>query len=287
VRILILGGDGMIGHQLFKQLRRRHEAKVTLRRALGDYEATGLFSPDNAYAGLDLRSLDGLRAVLVSFRPEAVVNAVGVIKQRAAAQEAIPTIEINALLPHRLAVLCREAGCRLLQLSTDCVFSGRKGRYLETAPSDAEDLYGRTKFLGEVGGKGEEHCLTLRTSSIGPELSCKTGLFEWFLAQSGTIKGFTKAVYSGLTTIEMGRVVERVLTTRLSAGGLYHVSSEPIDKFSLLVLLRGKLGKSIEIVPDESFACDRSLDSTRFRREFGYTPPTWDAMAEELCGGLR
>lgn len=277
----------MIGHQLFKQLRLRHEVKVTLRRELGAYQGLGLFSAESAYAGLDLRSLDGLRAVLASFRPEAVVNAVGVIKQRAAAQEAIPTIEINALLPHRLAVLCQEAGCRLLQLSTDCVFSGRKGRYLETVPSDAEDLYGRTKFLGEVGGKGEEHCLTLRTSSIGPELSCKTGLFEWFLAQSGTIKGFTKAVYSGLTTIEMGRVVERVLTTRLSAGGLYHVSSEPIDKFSLLVLLRGKLGKSIEIVPDESFACDRSLDSSRFRKEFDYTPPTWDAMAEEICTALR
>lgn len=277
----------MIGHQLFKQLRQRHEVKATLRRELGAYQGHGLFSAENAYAGLDLRSLDGLREVLSGFRPQAVVNAAGVIKQRAAAQEPLPTLEVNALLPHRLALLCRAAGCRLLQLSSDCVFSGRKGRYLETDQSDAEDLYGRTKFLGEVGGAGEEHCLTLRTSSIGPELAQKTGLFEWFLGQTGTIKGFTKAIYSGLTTIEMSRVVERALTAPPGVRGLYHVSSEPIDKFSLLVLLRRKLGKKIEIVPDDSFSCDRSLDSSRFRREFGYTPPTWDAMAEELCAVSR
>ena len=277
----------MLGHQLLKQLRPRHDVRVTLRQELPAYERFGLFSQENAYGCLDLHSLDRLEDVFSSFKPQAVINGTGIVKQRDMAKQSIPTLEINALLPHRLAMLCKTAGCRLIQLSSDCVFSGRKGRYLETDASDAEDLYGRSKFLGELGGMGEEHCLTLRTSSIGPELSHKTGLFEWFRAQSGTIRGFTKAIYSGLTTIEMGRVVERMLVSHPAASGLYHVSSEPIDKFSLLVLLRRKSGKKIEIVPDASFVCDRSLDSLRFRKEFNYIPPTWDAMADELCVDMR
>src|SRR5262249_32316179 len=132
------------------------------------------------------------------------------VKQRSEASAAIPSLEINSLLPHRLALVCAAAGARLVHLSTDCVFSGRKGAYTESDPPDADDLYGRSKYLGEVASPG---CLTLRTSIIGRELSRKTGLLEWLLSQRGaTVKGFRSAIFSGFTTHEMGRIIERLLT---------------------------------------------------------------------------
>lgn len=279
MRILILGGDGMLGHQLLKCFTNRHEVKVTLRQDIEVYKQFGIFNSDNAYYGVDVRSLERLMEVLADFRPEAVINAVGIVKQRPSAKECIPSLEINALLPHRLSVLCKGIGARLVHLSTDCVFSGKKGNYQENDPSDAEDLYGKTKYLGETH---DAHSLTLRTSIIGRELFRKKSLLEWFLSQRGTVKGFTNAIYTGFTTLEMSRIVENVLLNQLDASGVYQVSSEPITKFELLQLIREKLGHNIEIIPDDSFCCDRSLDSTRFRKVFNYTPPAWPDMIEEL-----
>lgn len=279
MRILILGGDGMLGHQLLTYLQPRHEIRVTLRQDLSAYANYGIFTSNNSYAGIDVRSLDRLVEVLADFQPEAVINAVGIVKQRLTAKESIPSLEINALLPHRLAMLCKGIGARLVHLSTDCVFSGKKGNYMENDPSDAEDLYGKTKFLGEAQ---DSHCLTLRTSIIGRELSRHTSLLEWFLAQSGTIKGFSKAIYTGFTTLEMSRIIENMLVNHPDASGVYQVSSDSINKYDLLLLFREKLGHKVEIVPDDCFCCDRSLDSSRFRKEFSYTPPTWESMIEEL-----
>lgn len=279
MRILILGGDGMLGHQLLKSYASRHEVKVTLRQDLEAYSGYNLFNMDNAYAGIDVRSLERLTEVFADFRPEAVINAVGIVKQRPTAKESIPSLEINSLLPHRLAVLCKGAGARLIHLSTDCIFSGKKGNYLESDPSDAEDLYGKTKFLGEVH---DSSCLTLRTSIIGRELSRNKSLLEWFLAQSGTIKGFTNAIYSGFTTIEMGRIIEKLLLNHSESSGVYQVSSDPINKYDLLLLFREKLDQQVEILRDETFYCDRSLNSDRFRKEFNYVPPSWPDMIEEL-----
>jgi len=279
MRILILGGDGMLGHQLLKSLQPRHEVKVTLRQDMAVYDSFGLFSRDNAFTAIDIRSLARLVEVMADFRPDAVINAVGIVKQRADAKESIPSLEINALLPHRLAILCKGIGARLIHLSTDCVFSGKKGKYLEIDPSDAEDLYGKTKFLGEVH---ESNSLTLRTSIIGRELSRHTSLLDWFLAQSGTVKGYTNAIYTGFTTLEMSRIIEMMLLEHPDAAGVYQVSSDPINKYELLLLIREKLGLNIEIIPDDVFCCDRSLDSSRFRSDFNYIPPTWPAMIEEL-----
>src|SRR5271169_3138239 len=175
----------MLGHQLLKSFAPRHEVKVTLRRDMEAYTLYKLFDNANSYAGVDVRSIERLVEVLANFQPEAVINAVGVVKQRPMAKEIIPCLEINALLPHRLSVLCQVVGARLIHLSTDCIFSGKKGNYLETDTSDAEDLYGKTKFLGEVH---DGHCLTLRTSIIGRELSRNKSLLEWFLAQTGKVK---------------------------------------------------------------------------------------------------
>lgn len=285
MRILILGGDGMLGHQLLRSWAGRHEVRVTLRRDLEQYSSFGLFPKGIAYDGVDLRHAEALVPVLADFRPEAVVNAAGIVKQRPESKEVIPSLELNALLPHRLALLCRACGAALVHLSTDCVFSGRRGGYRESDPSDAEDLYGKSKYLGEVSDPG---CITLRTSIIGPELSRKSGLLEWFLAQRGrTVKGFTRAIFSGFTTIEMARIIERVLTTADRPSGLFHVSSDPISKHNLLVLIRDRIGLDIEVDADDQFHCDRSLDSSGFRQAFAYRPPSWPYMVDELAKDLR
>jgi dTDP-4-dehydrorhamnose reductase len=269
----------MLGHQLLKSFQPRHEVKVTLRQDLPAYVSTGLFNRENAYDAIDVRSLERLLEVMADFRPEAVINAVGIVKQRSDAKQCIPSLEINALLPHRLAVLCRGIGARLIHLSTDCVFSGGKGNYQESDPSDAEDLYGKTKYLGEVH---DGNCLTLRTSIIGRELFRRKSLLEWFLAQKGPVKGFGNAIYTGFTTLELTRIIEKMLLEYPDASGVYQVSSDPINKYELLLLFREKLGHDIEIIREDSFCCDRSLDSSRFRFEFRYTPPSWPAMVEEL-----
>lgn len=280
MRILILGGDGMLGHQLFQSLGGKHEVCVTLRQSLARYAALKFFDQSNSYDEVDVRNFERIRAVITSFRPVAVVNATGIIKQRSAASENIPSIEINSLFPHKLWALCKEADARLIHMSTDCVFSGRRGNYSEADAPDAEDIYGRSKLLGEVT---EAPAMTLRTSIIGRELSRKTGLLEWFLAQKAPIKGFRKAIFSGFTTLEMSRIIERLLLHTPAPHGLYHVSSTPINKHDLLQRIRDKLGLQTEIVADDSFVCDRSLDSARFRQKFNYAPPTWDDMIAELA----
>lgn len=280
MRILIIGGDGMLGHQLLKGLGPRHDVTVTVRLALGAYVAFPLFTPANTRAGIDVREPERVRDVLHELRPDAVVNAAGVIKQRGEASEAVPAIEINALFPHRLAGMCAEIGAYLVHFGTDCVFSGRKGAYVEGDVPDPVDLYGRTKLLGELSGPG---CMTLRTSMIGPELSRKHGLLEWFLSQKGTVSGYRRAVFSGLTTPEQARIVERVLEKSPKVSGTYHVSAEPISKYELLRMVAREFHLQTRIEPDDAVSIDRSLDSSRFREAFGYKPPSWQEMLAELA----
>ncbi|WP_019008861.1 dTDP-4-dehydrorhamnose reductase family protein [Deinococcus aquatilis] len=280
MKILILGGDGMFGHQFYQLVRERHDVRITVRQDFSSYANYGLFNRDNMYTGIDVRSSDRLAEVMADFRPDAVVNAVGIVKQRHSAKESIPSLEINSLLPHRLSELTRLGGARLVHLSTDCVFSGRQGMYQETDFPDADDLYGRSKLLGEVT---DPHTLTLRTSIIGPELSRKTSLLEWVLAQKGQTKGFRQAIFSGLTTLELSRVIEQLLTQHPQASGLYQVSSEPINKYDLLNLICDAYKLDLEVVPDDQFVIDRSLDSRRFRDDFGYKPPSWSEMVQEMA----
>lgn len=285
MRILILGGDGMLGHQLLESYQQRHDVRVTLRRDLSDYAQFGLFNVENSYTGIDIRNNDRLVEVFSDFHPEAVVNAIGIVKQRTEAADAIPSLEINSLLPHRLAVLCKATGARLVQLSTDCVFSGKKGNYSETDDSDAQDLYGKTKYLGELH---EDHCITLRTSIIGLELSRRKSLIEWFLAQKGVIKGYKRAFYSGFTTIEMARIIENLLLHHPQLSGLWHVASQAISKYDLLTMFSNMLGRDdIQIELDDSFICDRSLDGSRFNNAVSYTPPGWDELLTELSEQAR
>jgi dTDP-4-dehydrorhamnose reductase len=284
VRILVLGGDGMLGHQLFKTLAERHVVKVTLRQPLLAYARYGLFNEDNSFPGVDAHDQRALEQVIARVLPDAIVNGIGIVKQRSAAKAAIPSIEINSLFPHRVLELCQQSGARLIHLSTDCVFSGRTGNYREADLADATDLYGRSKLLGEVSeGPG----LTLRTSIIGLELSRFTGLIEWFLAQRGTIRGFRKAIYTGFTTRELSRIIERVIVEHRPAHGVWHVASSPINKYDLLLRLAARLGRrDVEIIPDDEFLCDRSLCGAAFEGVTGYSPPSWDHMLTELAAEI-
>lgn len=287
MRVLILGGDGMLGHQLLLTLGHDHDARVTLRLNAKDYSQYKIFHDGNAIYGVDLRAIDSLQMIMDSFCPDVLINAVGHIKQRDDANAMIPSLEINALLPHRLADICLKKKVRLIHFSTDCVFLGKKGMYREEDIPDARDTYGLTKYLGELTGPD---CLTLRTSMVGLELSRKRSLIEWFLSQKGKVTGYTNAIFSGLTTLELSKLVGLIITRHTALSGLYHVAAEPISKYQLLLALAEKLDKEKtrwKVYPDDSFVCNRSLNSERFQKETGYTPPSWDHMLSELAGQIR
>lgn len=284
MKILILGGDGMLGHQLLTLLRSKHDVKVSLRRDLSAYAGCDLFSSQNAFAGIDVRATDKLLTVLADFRADAVVNAVGIVKQRPDGLDVIPNLEINALLPHRLALICRAMEARLIHISTDCVFSGSRGHYTEDDTPDPVDIYGHSKLLGEVIQPG---VITLRTSIIGRSIHRNASLIDWFLQQQDRIKGYRNAIFSGFTTKEVSRVIAMLLERHPEASGLYHLSSSAISKHDLLVGLRDLLKRPVEIVPDDSVRIDRSLDSSRFRGEFEYEPPSWECMLDELANDIR
>ncbi len=231
-----------------------------------------------------MRDFAGIAALVARVRPEAVVNAVGVVKQRKEAEDAVLAIETNALFPQRLARLCQETGARLVHFSTDCVFSGRRGSYRESDLPDPADLYGRSKLLGEVDAPQ----LTLRSSIIGLEQGRRQGLVEWFLASRGSVPGYRRAIYTGLTTLEMARLVGRLLVAQPRLAGIYQVASQPIDKFTLLSRLAHELGRTdIRIEPVDEPRCDRSLDGSAFAAATGYRAPGWDEMLGELAREIR
>lgn len=278
MRIVVLGASGMLGHVMFRQLGARAGWRVfgTVRRDA----PRDAFSGDAALlGGIDADSHDSLVAMMTAARPDVVVNCIGIVKQAAAARDALKAIPTNALLPHRLARLCELAGARLVHFGTDCVFSGRRGPYREGDPPDPVDLYGRSKLLGEVEAR---HAVTLRTSIIGRELAGARGLVEWFLSSRGTVKGYRRAVFSGLTTDELARVVADFVIPNPYLHGVYHVSSEPISKHDLLQLLRTAYGHDVQIEPDDEIVLDRSLDSRRFRAATGYPAPAWPEMIARM-----
>lgn len=285
MRLVILGGSGMLGHTLWERLSQRFpDTYTTIRKGIRDYGNDRLFGSDRVIDHINVMDFRMLEGALRVIKPDVILNCIGITKRREEPQNPIPSIILNAMLPHKLAKMSADLKAKLIHFSTDCVFDGRTGRYSDDAPTNATDLYGRTKALGEVTGNS---VLTLRSSFIGKELREGTELLEWFLSQKNAVRGFKNAIYTGLTTLELCRVIERLLLDYPDASGLYNVSSEPINKFDLLRLIGEKMHHCVDIIPDESFHCDRSLDSARFRRDFGYTPPTWTKMVEELSQEYR
>lgn len=276
MRVLILGASGMLGNAMFRFFSESdgYETWGSVRSfpVVTDFADRGL---DRLIVGGDLENEDCLLSLFAQVRPEIVINCVGLVKQLAQADDALKAIPLNALLPHRVARLCELCGGRLVHISTDCVFSGKSGMYKESDFPDAYDLYGRSKFLGEVD---YPHAITLRTSIIGHELHGNRSLINWFLSQEGSVKGFKRAIFSGLPTVELARVIRDFVIPNPGLHGLYHISAESINKFDLLSLVAKEYHKTIEIVADEQFAIDRSLDSSRFRLVTGYRPGSWPEL---------
>lgn len=276
MRVLVLGASGMLGNAMIRVLSEKADWQV--HGTVRSESSKRLFHPDIAgrlIPGIDVEQPDSLTQAFIRIRPDVVINCVGLIKQLADADDPLQAIPINSLLPHRLARLCELSSARLVHMSTDCVFAGDKGGYRESDPSDAKDLYGRSKFLGEVA---YPHTVTLRTSIIGHELQSAHGLVGWFLSQQGQCNGFTRAIFSGLPTVVLAQIVRDVVIPRVDLSGLYHVAAQPISKYDLLKLIADVYGKSIDIVPDDKLVIDRSLDAKRFQLATGYVASEWPEL---------
>lgn len=280
LKVLVLGVSGMLGNAVMRVFAQGDEYSV-----LGSARSADVLHRlpaklrEHVVCGVDVENTDSLVRLFTLARPDVVINCIGLVKQLAEADDPLAAIPINSLLPHRLARLCAMAGARLIHMSTDCVFAGTRGGYREQDVPDAQDLYGRSKYLGEVD---YPHAVTLRTSIIGHELSSAHGLVGWFLAQQGPVKGFTRAIFSGLPTMELARVIREFVIPNADLHGVYHVSAEPINKFELLNLVAQTYGKSTTIMPDAKMEIDRSLDSSHFRATTGYAPPTWPVLVQGM-----
>lgn len=284
IRVLVLGGEGMLGHKAFQVLSQRFETFATFQ------SPSGLWARYPMYEGVERsRTIGGVNAMdlntvvraFAQVKPDVVINCIGIVKQLPEAKDALISIGLNSLFPHQLADLCEASGTRMFHMSTDCVFSGRKGNYTEQDMPDPEDLYGRTKLLGEVE---RPNCLTIRTSIFGRDFAKQSALLEWFLSQRGKrVQGYVNAIYTGFPTQILARIMADLIVDYPRLAGLYQIASTPIGKYDLLVKIRDAMELNIEIEPDVSFRCDRSLDASRFLAQTGYLIPDWDSMVAELA----
>lgn len=280
--ILVLGANGMLGNAVLRWFSRQERFNVvgSVRHARGIDVLQPLAPSARLVSGVDVENLDSLTRLFAQARPDVVINCIGLIKQLAEADDPLSVLPLNALLPHRLDLLSRAAGARLVHMSTDCVFSGSRGNYHESDRPDADDLYGRSKLLGEVTASAS--AITLRTSIIGHELGSAHALVNWFLSQKTGINGYTRAVFSGVPTVELARIIDQHVLPDPGLAGLYHVSAEPIDKCSLLQLVAKEYGHRIPITPSDEVKIDRSLDSSRFRSATGYRPDSWPELVRRM-----
>jgi len=280
VRVLVLGGNGQLGHRVWMAaMARSHDTWVTLRHPAPEASWGVLFPRDRVVEGVEASHPASLDAALALTSPDIVINALGIVKQRADGSDVGRCFAANVFVPHYLAQRCAAAGIRFITVSSDCVFTGQRGFYAEGDQADALDVYGMSKRLGEI----DRPHLTLRTSHIGRSLSGQFGLLEWLLAQTDSVPGYRRAIYSGLTTAALAATIMEVIDHHPSLAGLWHVSSRPITKLDLLVTIRDAFGLETEIIPVDEPVIDRSLDDRRFRTETGIPQPTWAAMIGDLA----
>jgi dTDP-4-dehydrorhamnose reductase len=281
--IVVLGCTGMLGHKLMQVLQNSpYTIHGTMRGSETETIRAKIGLKPNAHVipDIDINSISKLDKLFAELKPIAVVNCIGLIKQLPDAQKAVPSIRVNALFPHELAELVQKHQSRLIHFSTDCVYSGSKGFYSESDPTDPQDLYGKSKALGEVSGP---KCLTIRSSIIGPELGTQFGLFEWFYSKRGQkVKGYQKVLYTGLPTREISKLVLNLIQNFPELTGVYNVASEPISKFEILKFIDQKLHLGTEITPDSNVVLDRTLNGSKFRELTGYKAPTWEKMIEDM-----
>lgn len=285
VSVLILGATGMLGHKLYQQLSSEMEVVGTTRCAYEDVSKYGFFEKSRIIPNVNVLDIEGLERTISSVRPEAVINCVGVTSHVSEGQDRSVSVRVNSIFPRELHDICWHAGSRLIHVSTDCVFSGERGGYREDDPPDATDIYGVTKYLGEVTGDG---AMTVRCSLIGRELGTANNLVEWFLSNRGrTVDGYSNVVFSGFPTMHFAGVIADIVLNHRDLHDIYHISAEPIDKFKLLSMLREAMSLDICIRECPQFRCDRSLDSSRFRIETGFVPLSWESMVDDFARDAR
>ena len=282
MRILILGGGGMLGHRLCRAWSSQFDVWATYHMSAVGYERYHLLDESHQIGGIPAENLEDLQAVIQKVKPDVVINGIGIVKQRQEFTNRKITNSINAVFPHQLATLCGNVQSRLIHLSTDCVFSGKKGLYSESDPPDPVDAYGMAKLLGEVD---EPNVLTLRTSMIGWELETRLSLIEWFASQRGkTVPGFRKAVFSGFTTQAMADLLEQIILQQPDLSGIFHLASQPINKYELLLQCKNQLNwLDIDLQPQDDFIIDRSLDGSELNAVMKWQIPTWTKMIDDLC----
>lgn len=279
MKILIFGATGMLGHKLLQKFDGRFDVTATCRNEKG-LNTSYIFERTNIINGVEVTDQATVSSVLQTVRPDVVVNAAGVIKQLPGSRDVTTALKVNSLFPHFLATESEIHGFRLLTISTDCVFDGKKGNYADADTPDALDLYGQSKRWGEVSAP---NCLTLRTSIIGHELASSHSLVDWFLSnRGGSVKGFKSAIYSGFPTVIFADIIASLIEQQPKLSGIYNVSSEPINKFDLLRLIDEEYKSNIDIQPDTDFTIDRSLNSDRFRAETGFSPLSWPEMIRSM-----
>ena len=274
MNILVLGISGMLGSTVSRFLSDSFNVYGTARNSTSlDKSRAHIFYEKDIFDSTKLKK------IFNQARPDVVINCIGVIKQKKREVSVDEMIFINSVFPHNLFRMCQEFNSRLITISTDCVFKGNKGNYYEYDLCDATDLYGKTKFLGELHYLNS---VTLRTSIIGFECNSNYSLLEWFLSRKDSVYGYNKAIFSGVTTLELARVIRDLIIPNTAIQGLYHISSQPISKFSLLEKLNNFFEKNLIILKDSSFAINRSLNSKKFLNATGYSSPEWDNLIQDL-----
>lgn len=281
MKVLILGVTGMLGHKLYQVLTKTFDVVGTIRNNYDSINKYSFLRKPDMIPNIDAKKISSVETAVNLSKPDVVINCIGIIKASKEAQDRLANIWINALFPQQLYQICQKQNTRLVQISTDCVFSGKKGNYKETDLSDAEDIYGKTKYLGEVSG---ENALTIRTSIIGRELSTMNNLVEWFLSNRGKkVNGFTNSIFSGFPTICFAQIVARIITDWQKLSGIYHISAEPISKFKLLTLIRDKMRLNVDVKEYPDYYCNRSLDASLYQSKTGFKSQSWGKMIDEFA----
>lgn len=279
MKVLVLGGSGMLGHKIAQMLSKNFNVGATIRRKPSSINGFPALQKIKWFANVDANKFDNIVKTFNSFQPDVVINCIGIVKQLHESNDPLKSININSLLPHKISNICSKAGARFIHFSTDCVFSGKTGNYSEKDIPDPIDLYGKSKLLGELENSNS---LILRTSIIGHELTRHTSLLDWFLMQKyNKIDGYHSVIYSGLPTYYFGLLLENLLVYHEALRGLYHVSSSPISKFDLLSLVNKTYSLGIEIRKNREFKLNRSLDSSLFQKKTGLIPPCWEMLIEQ------
>jgi len=281
MKVCVLGSGGLLGHMLIRVLSASHDVYGTTREKASKDSPLAQFLPIEKWIGeVDAAEPSSIKRVFEKNQFDIAINCIGLIKQRSDQVDDRPMMSINGEFPHKLAEIANSSGVRVIQISTDCVFSGDKGNYVETDTPDPVDTYGRSKLLGELNDSTN---LTIRTSHIGPELGRHTSFFDWVLgSENQTVNGYMGAIYSGFSTRVSAQLIGTLLERFYLYGNVWHLASKPISKFELIELINSVFDLKIQLVEDRQYTCDRSLKMDSLNKRFEFTAPTWRAMIEAM-----